>query len=122
MDRLHLFQYCTHVVAVQEEEGFLLHVNRTKDWRFISLTSVAKNSTEVHLMSAELPHSSPVLIAARQPGELQCFLFSRILGYLTPKIIYFYYLKKYFLDQSIQKNILFNFEKGRTGELQIISA
>ena len=33
----------------------------------------------------------------------QCFLFSRIIGQLTPKIIYFYYLKKYFLDQSIQK-------------------
>ena len=35
--------------------------------------------------------------------QLQCFLFSRIIGQLTPKIIYFYYLKKYFLDQSIQK-------------------
>ena len=33
----------------------------------------------------------------------QCFLFSRIIGWLTPKIIYFYYLEKYFLDQSIQK-------------------
>ena len=30
-------------------------------------------------------------------------------------MIYFYYIKKYFLDQSIQKNILFKFEKGSTG-------
>ena len=44
----------------------------------------------------------------------QCFLFSRIIGQLTPKNIYFHYLKKCFLDQSIQKNILFNFDKGST--------
>ena len=36
-------------------------------------------------------------------GLLQYFLFSRIIGLVTPKINYFYYLKKYFLDQSIQK-------------------
>ena len=28
----------------------------------------------------------------------QCFLFSRNIGELTLKIIYFHYLKKYFLD------------------------
>ena len=28
---------------------------------------------------------------------------------------FFYYLKKYFLDQSIQKSLLFNLEKGSTG-------
>ena len=44
----------------------------------------------------------------------QCFLFSRDIGQLTPKIIYFHYLKKSFLNQSIQKNVLFNFEKGST--------
>ena len=33
----------------------------------------------------------------------QCFFFSRNIGQLTPKIIYFHYLKKYFLDLSIQK-------------------
>ena len=32
----------------------------------------------------------------------QCFLFSRNIGQDTPKINYFHYLKKYFLDQSIQ--------------------
>ena len=32
----------------------------------------------------------------------QCF-FSRNIGWVAPKIIYFQYLKKYFLDQSIQK-------------------
>ena len=30
-------------------------------------------------------------------------IFSRNIAYVTPEIIYFYYLKKYFLDQSIQK-------------------
>ena len=32
-----------------------------------------------------------------------------------PKKMYFHYLKKHFLDQSIQKNISFNFEKRSTG-------
>ena len=31
----------------------------------------------------------------------QWFLFSRSISYVTPKIIYFHYLVKYFLDQSI---------------------
>ena len=44
----------------------------------------------------------------------QCFIFSRNIGKVTPKKIYFHYLNKYFLDQSIQKNIFFNFEKGST--------
>ena len=33
----------------------------------------------------------------------QCFFFSRNVGQVTPKIIYFHYLIKYFPDQSIQK-------------------
>ena len=44
----------------------------------------------------------------------QCFLFSRIIGQVTPKIYYFHNLYKYFLDQSIPKNISFYFEKGST--------
>ena len=35
--------------------------------------------------------------------RLQCFYFSRNIGYFTPKIIYFHYLKESFLDQSLQK-------------------
>ena len=50
-----------------------------------------------------LDHRTNTLV----PCDVHCFLFSRIIGYLTPKIIYFYYLKKYFLDQSIPK--IFNF-------------
>ena len=34
---------------------------------------------------------------------------------VTPKIIYFHYLKKSFLGQSIRKNSEFNSEKGSTG-------
>ena len=33
----------------------------------------------------------------------QCFLFSRNIGKLTPKLVYFYYLKKNILDHSIQQ-------------------
>ena len=45
----------------------------------------------------------------------QCFFFSRNTAYVTPKISYFYYLKTYFQDQSIQKTTLINFEKRTTG-------
>ena len=43
----------------------------------------------------------PVTIDHRK--EDQCFFFSRDIAKVTPKIIYFYYLIKYFPDQSIQK-------------------
>ena len=55
-------------------------------------------------------------------GCVQCFLLSRNMGYVAPTNIYFHYLKKHFLDQSIKKNILFNFEKGRTGCVLLQSA
>ena len=45
------------------------------------------------------------LMKRKYTGVCQCFLFSRSIGQVTPKIIYFHYLKKPFLDQSIQKNI-----------------
>ena len=34
----------------------------------------------------------------------QCFYFSRNIGQVTPNTVCFYYRKKYFPDQSIQKN------------------
>ena len=43
--------------------------------------------------------------------DRQWFFHSRNVGWVTPEIIYFRYLKKRFLDRSIQKNILLNFEK-----------
>ena len=39
---------------------------------------------------------------------------SRIIGYGTPKIMYFQYQKMQFLDQSIQKIVLFDFENRST--------
>ena len=39
-------------------------------------------------------------------GGIQCFFSSRIISWFVPKIIYFHYLKKAFLDQSI-KNIFY---------------
>ena len=41
--------------------------------------------------------------ASSQPSECQLLFFGRNIGQLTPNIIYFHYLKKRFLDQSIQK-------------------
>ena len=45
----------------------------------------------------------------------QCVLFSRIIGQVTPKINYFYNLKKIFSGSKYPKIILFNFEKGSNG-------
>ena len=36
------------------------------------------------------------------------YFISRIIGLVTPKIIYFRHLQRTILDQSIQKHILFN--------------
>ena len=41
--------------------------------------------------------------------------YSRNIAVVTPKIIYSYHLKIHFLDQSIRKDIQFNFEKSCTG-------
>ena len=35
-------------------------------------------------------------------AQHQCFFFSRYIGYVTPKLMYFHYLKQYFLAQNIQ--------------------
>ena len=43
-------------------------------------------------------------VSSRTCTHHQCFFFSRNIGQLTLKTIYFYYLKKLFLDQSIQKS------------------
>ena len=45
----------------------------------------------------------------------QCFFFGRKFGQVTPKNIYFHYLKTKIPDQSIQKITLFYFEKKSTG-------
>ena len=37
------------------------------------------------------------------PHPKQCFFFSRNISFVTPKIVYFHYLKKSILDESIQK-------------------
>ena len=46
--------------------------------------------------------SAPLRVAH---GRLQCSLFRQNIGWVTPKIIHFHYLKTSFLDQSIQKII-----------------
>ena len=43
--------------------------------------------------------------------------YSRNLDIITPKITYFHYLIKRFLCQSIQKNVLFNFENRSTASV-----
>ena len=46
------------------------------------------------------------------------FLFwSRCTGWVTPKMMYFYYEGQHVVDQSIPKNILFNFEDDITDQL-----
>ena len=42
----------------------------------------------------------------RVTADNQCFLFSQIIGYITPKIIYFYYLKYIFWIKVSRKNFI----------------
>ena len=71
-------------------------------FRFMATQSVLFVSTRFwmreHTLSLTVVDSKTPLV----PRD-QCFLFSRIIGKLTPKFIYFYYQKNNFLDQSIQK-------------------
>ena len=69
--------------------------------------STWSNQLRAHLMSKGLYQ----YIAEKDVLVTQCFVFRRNIGKVTPKIIYFHFLIKYFPDQSIQKNILYNFEK-----------
>ena len=55
---------------------------------------------------------SAVLLQTSCPSTSASF-FDEISG-MSPKIIYFSYLKKYFPDQIIQKQKSINFEKGST--------
>ena len=80
--------------------GHLDHRNTMK------LQPMSSCAESVGLMQIQV-HLSPVIC--------QCFFFSRNIGQVTLKIIYIRYLIKYFPDESIQKNILFNFEKRNTG-------
>ena len=43
-----------------------------------------------------------------------CTCSGRNTGHATPKIIYYHYLKKSFLDQSIKKNVVFSFDNRST--------
>ena len=45
----------------------------------------------------------------------QCFFSSRNIGQVSPKIMYFHYLQKYFPDQSIWKTFYLILEKRSTG-------
>ena len=55
------------------------------------------------VLAAVTTKARPAFKRPRLRCLLQCFPLSRIIGKVAPKIYYFRYLKKYFLDQSIQK-------------------
>ena len=70
-----------------------------------TLTQVQENHTIINHDITNLFYNERFLYSRcrRVRSGDQCILFSRFIGELTLKIIYLYYLKKYFMDQSIQK-------------------
>ena len=74
------------------------------------------SSTQLELLPQILVQFAALFL--KHPGRrfVQCFLFSRIIGQVTPKINYFYYLKKLFSGSKYPTNILFYFEKGSTAD------
>ena len=54
-------------------------------------------------------------ITSSQGSFSQWLFFGRNIGQLTPKIVYFHYLRKCFLDQSIQKKVYLILKKKSTG-------
>ena len=49
--------------------------------------------------------------------DVQCFIFSRNIGWVTPKINYFNYLKKILSGSKYPENILFRFENRSTDDV-----
>lgn len=54
----------------EESEGFHVHVNLTADGRWVTISSVSKASTEVHLMDAADAESGPEMLQDRDAGLL----------------------------------------------------
>ena len=64
--------------------------------------------------STKMPVAGVVLSDIHLYLQDQCFLLGQNIGQATPTNTIFHYLTDFFPDQSIQKNISFNFEKGST--------
>lgn len=63
------------VVLLEEADPrFFLSLGRTKDWRFLLLSSNSKTSSEVHLLDAQSPASSPPLLVQRRRPGLEYFV------------------------------------------------
>lgn len=52
----------------EHDHAFFLHVDRTKDKKFITVMSNAKTTSEVRVIPSNQPTASPVLIHPREPG------------------------------------------------------
>ncbi|GJP34846.1 hypothetical protein CLOM_g19261 [Closterium sp. NIES-68] len=55
-------------VLRSEEEGVVVAVSRTKDWRFLTLNLNTRSSSEVYLLDAHSPQGAPQLLQGRQEG------------------------------------------------------
>ena len=77
----------------------------------ISSRYKAKLQSNRHEVSTLCPVRNPY----NETRRSQCFFLSRNGGSFTPKNSHLYYLKKTFLDQSMQNNSLFKFENRSTG-------
>ena len=82
--------------------------------RSFKLTSVHYSNFMVIKMTTAESVEEYVFRADNDLAVCPCFFFSRIIGYLTPKIIYFHCLKKIFSGSKYPKLVLFNFEKRST--------
>ncbi|CAI5531273.1 unnamed protein product [Closterium sp. Naga37s-1] len=56
-------------VLRSEEEGVVVAVSRTKDWRYLTLNLNTRSSSEVHLLDAQHPTAPPRLLQRRREGE-----------------------------------------------------
>ncbi|CAI5964119.1 unnamed protein product [Closterium sp. NIES-64] len=56
-------------VLRSEEEGVVVAVCRTKDWRYLTLNLNTRSSSEVHLLDAHHPTAPPRLLQRRREGE-----------------------------------------------------
>ena len=86
---------CQSTISVGQQWSDALNMSGLQTTQVIPVSSLLS-----HLYSKEV-HKKPTSDAINQ-----CFFFSRNIGWVTPKTIYFHYAIKCFPDQSIPKKMI----------------
>ena len=124
-------KYFVQIMKLNNFQGDLTDIS-AKEEPLVRCTCYIKHRTDQYVQPVQngpLEESTTQMMHG-QMHRIQCLSFGRNIGQLTPKIMYFHYLKKCFLDRSIQKIVslilkkeaLIGFQCIRTDLYTVLSA